>query len=174
MARLSTRRREAMPRMDLTEIISEQLWVGSAPTKDDLAQFKQLNGQKIAVLDLTRNQDEEGWCKELGIAYDERIPRIEEDYAPISIPRLKLVARIIDDNISMGRKVLLHCKAGLGRSPTCATAYLVHCGTSLTEAKQMVSGKRQVWVGRDAEYAGMLEEFAKVQEISRVESPSFL
>ncbi len=160
--------------MDFTEIISEQLWIGSAPTKNDLAQFKQLNGQKIAVLDLTRTPEEEQLCKELGIVYDQRIPRIAEDYAPISIPKLKLVARIIDDNISQGRKVLLHCKAGIGRSPTCATAYLVHCGTSLAEAKQMVEGKRQVWVGRDAEYAGMLDEFAKIQEISRVENPSFL
>ncbi len=163
-----------MSGMDFTEIISEQLWIGSAPSKDDLAQFKRLNGQKIVVLDLTRNPEEERWCNELGIAYDERIPRIEDDYAPISISKLKLIARIVDDNISLGRKVILHCKAGMGRGPTCATGYLVHCGTSLGEAKQMIEGKRQVWLGRDAEYAGMLGEFAKIQEISRVENPSFL
>ncbi len=163
-----------MVALDFAEIISEQLWIGSAPTKNDLAKLKEQYGPKIAVLDLTRNPEEEQGCRELGIVYDERIPRIEGDYAPIPLPRLKLVARIVDDNMSLGRKVFLHCEAGIGRSPTCAVAYLVHCGTSLQEAKQMVESKRQVWVGRDAEYAGLLEEFAKVQEISRVENPSFL
>ncbi len=160
--------------MDFTEVISEQLWIGSAPSKNDLGLLKERNGPKLALLDLTRNPEEEAWCRQLGITYDERIPRIDDDYGPIPIPRLKLVARIIDDNISLGRKVFLHCQAGIGRSPTCATAYLVYCGTSLPEAKQMIASKRQVWMGRDADYAELLEEFAKIQEISRVENPSFL
>jgi len=160
--------------MDFTEVISEQLWVGSAPSKTDLETLKAENGPKTVVLDLTRNSEEEKWCGQLGITYDERIPRIEDDCAPISITILKLVSRIVDDDISQGRKVFLHCQAGIGRSPTCAVAYLVHCGTSLSEAKEMVQSKRQVWQGRDAEYAGLLVEFAKVQEISRVENPSFL
>ena len=160
--------------MDLTEIISEQLWIGPAPSKSELETLKAQNGPKLVVLDLTRNPAEEERCNELRIEYDERIPRIEDDYAPISIPKLKLISRIIDDNISQGRKVFLHCKAGIGRGPTCAIAYLVHCGTSLSEAKDIVQSKRQIWQGRDAEYAGHLEEFAKIQEISRVENPSFL
>ena len=160
--------------MDLTEIISEQLWIGAAPSKADLETLKAKYGPKVAVLDLTRNTEEEKWCGQLGIMYDDRIPRIDDDYAPISIPRLKLISRIADDDISQGRKVFLHCNAGIGRSPTCAVAYLVHCGTSLSEAKEMVQGKRQIWQARDAEYAGLLAEFAKIQEISRVENPSFL
>jgi protein-tyrosine phosphatase len=160
--------------MDFTEIISEQLWVGAAPSKSDLETLKSKNGPKLAILDLTRNPQEEKWCSQLGIMYDDRVPRIDDDYTPISIPKLKLVSRIVDDDISQGRKVFLHCKAGIGRSPTCAVAYLVHCGTSLSEAKEMVQGIRQVWQGRDAEYASNLSEFAKIQEISRVESPSFL
>jgi protein-tyrosine phosphatase len=160
--------------MDLTEIISEQLWIGPAPSRSELETLKNKYGPKLAVLDLTRNPTEEESCNELHLEYDSRIPRIEDDYSPISIPRLKLVSRIIDDNISQGRKVFLHCQAGIGRSPTCAVAYLVHCGTSLLEAKDMVQSKRQIWQGRDAEYAGHLEEFAKIQEISRVENPSFL
>lgn len=160
--------------MDFTEIISEQFWIGSAPSRSDLEALKAKNGPKVAVLDLTRSSEEEKWCGQLGIMYDDRIPRIEDDYAPISITKLKLVSRIVDDDISQGRKVFLHCKAGVGRSPTCAVAYLVHCGTSLSEAKEMVQSKRQIWLGRDAEYAGFLGEFAKIQEISRVENPSFL
>ncbi len=165
---------ECAERMDLTEVISEQLWIGPAPSKNQLEALKAENGPKLVVLDLTRNPTEEKWCDELHVEYDDRIPRIEDDYAPISIPRLKLVSRIVDENISQGRKVYLHCQAGIGRSPTCAAAYLVHCGTSLSEAKETISSKRQVWLGRDADYAGLLTEFAKIQEISRVENPSFL
>ncbi len=160
--------------MDLAEIISEQFWIGPSPYKSELETLKGEQGPKLIILDLTRNPEEQRWCGQLGIGYDDRIPRIEDDYSPISIPKLKLVSRIIDDDISQGRKVFLHCKAGIGRSPTCAVAYLVHCGTSLSEAKEMVQNKRQVWQGRDAEYAGLLGEFAKIQEISRVENPSFL
>ena len=160
--------------MDFTEIISDQLWIGPTPSKSELEAIKAKDGPKVALLDLTRSIEEEKWCSQLGIFYDDRVPRIEDDYAPISIPKLKLVSRIVDDDISQGRKVYVHCKAGLGRSPTCAVAYLVHCGTSLSEAKEMVQGKRQIWLGRDAEYAGLLGEFAKIQEISRVENPSFL
>ena len=160
--------------MDFTEIISDQLWIGPTPSKSELEAIKAKDGPKVALLDLTRSIEEEKWCSQLGIFYDDRVPRIEDDYAPISIPKLKLVSRIVDDDISQGRKVYVHCKAGLGRSPTCAVAYLVHCGTPLSEAKEMVQGKRQIWLGRDAEYAGLLGEFAKIQEISRVENPSFL
>ena len=160
--------------MDFTEIISDQFWIGAPPSKSDLETIKAKDGPKVALLDLTRSAEEEKLCNQLGIFYDDRVPRIEDDYAPISIPMLKLVSRIVDDNISQGRKVFLHCKAGIGRSPTCAVAYLVYCGTSLSEAKEMVQSKRQIWLGRDAEYAGLLGEFAKIQEISRVENPSFL
>ena len=160
--------------MDFTEIISDQLWIGASPSRSDLESIKAQNGPKVALLDLTKSVEEEKWCSQLRIFYDDRVPRIEDDYSPISIPKLKLVSRIVDDDISQGRKVYVHCKAGLGRSPTCAVAYLVHCGTSLSEAKEMVHGKRQIWLGRDAEYAGLLGEFAKIQEISRVENPSFL
>ena len=160
--------------MELTEVISDQLWIGPAPSKNELENLKAESGPKLVILDLTRNPEEEKWCGQLGITYDDRIPRIEDNYAPISIPKLKLVSRIIDDDISRGQKVFLHCKAGIGRGPTCAVAYLVHCGTALSEAKEMVQSKRQAWLGRDAEYAGLLGEFAKIQEISRVESPSFL
>ena len=160
--------------MDLTEIISEQFWIGAAPSKPDLEKLKAEYGSKLAILDLTRNSAEEKTCDQLGIYYDDRVPRVEDDYSPITIPRLKLVSRIIDDDISQGRRVILHCTAGIGRSPTCAIAYLVHCGTALSEAKEMVQSKRQIWVGRDAEYAGLLGEFAKIQEISRVENPTFM
>jgi hypothetical protein len=38
-------------------------------------------------------------------------------------------------------RVLIHCKMGIGRSPTLAAAYLVWTGTSIDEAIRKVEGK---------------------------------
>jgi protein-tyrosine phosphatase len=153
--------------LDPAEVVEGSLWYGSSPSYDELVALRARLGSSLAIVDLTRNRDEQESCKKLGITYDERTPSIEESYAPVPLSKLKLVSQIVDDNIQSGRKVLLHCTAGLGRSPTCAAAYLVHCGLSLAEAKERVSRDRPVWKGRDAVYAGSLEEFAKIQELTR-------
>jgi Dual specificity phosphatase, catalytic domain len=160
--------------MDTAEIIPDQLWIGPALGEEGLASLKRELGPKLVVVDLTRDPGEERDCQNLAIPYDARTPKIEDDYSPIPINKLRLVAKIVDDDISSGKKVYLHCKAGIGRSPTCAAAYLVYCGTSLPESREMITRKRSVWTGKDAEYAGNLEEFAKMQDISRVENPSFV
>ncbi len=151
--------------MDYSEIITGLLWVGSAPSREDLTQLKNEIGEGLVVLDLNRSVEEEGWCKELGVAYDDRIPEID-DAPPIPASKLKLVARIIDEDVSAGRKVFLHCTAGRGRSPTCAAAYLIHGGMSLSEARRFVGEKREVWTGRDDVFAASLELFAKMQELA--------
>ncbi|TMI29430.1 hypothetical protein E6H29_11410 [Candidatus Bathyarchaeota archaeon] len=153
--------------LDPAEVVEGSLWYGSAPGYDQLVALKAQLGSSLAIVDLTHNREEQESCKKLGITYDERTPSIEESYAPIPLSKLKLVAQIVDDNIQSGRKVLLHCTAGLGRSPTFAAAYLVHCGLSLSEAKERVTRDRPVWKGKDAAYAGSLEEFAKIQELTR-------
>ena len=45
-------------KLDSTEIISEQLWIGSAPSRSDLVRLKQDIGPKLVVVDLTRHTDE--------------------------------------------------------------------------------------------------------------------
>jgi len=57
---------------------------------------------------------------------------------------------------------------GLGRSPTCAAAYLVYCGIPLRDAKELILSKRSVWSGEDGNYASGLEDFAKMLEIARL------
>jgi protein-tyrosine phosphatase len=39
-------------------------------------------------------------------------------------------------------RVLIHCKMGIGRSPTLAAAYLVWTGTSIDEAIRKVEGTK--------------------------------
>ncbi len=154
-------------KVDFSEIVEGKLWIGSSPSHDDLVRLKEDLGSNLVVVDLNRNLSEEDACREAGVAYDMRTPIVEDSGSPIPVSKLRLVARIIDDNIRSGRQVYLHCSAGRGRSPTCAAAYLVYSGMSLSEAKEMVARKRRVWEGGDANYAGLLGEFAGMQEMAR-------
>ncbi len=151
--------------MDSSEIITGLLWIGSTPSPTDLVELKKQLGTSLVVLDLNRNTEEENWCRQLGVAYDVRVPQVE-DSPTLPLSKLRLIARIIDEHLSARRKVFMHCTAGRGRSPTCAAAYLIHGGMSLSEARKFVSEKRAVWIGNDAGYASSLEEFAKMQEIA--------
>lgn len=154
--------------MDFTEILANQLWVGAAPTLADLEILAKGSGPSAVVIDLTRSPREEEWCKRLGLQYEDRTPKVEETFAPVPASQLRLVSRLIEQHIRGGRKVYLHCRMGVGRSPTCAAAYLIYCGIPLREAKELIQGKREVWKGEDGNYANGLEDFAKMLEIARL------
>ncbi len=64
--------------MDFTEIIPERLWVGAAPSKDDLVELKRKLGSELVIMDLTGSNEEKSWCRELGVVYDERTPLVPE------------------------------------------------------------------------------------------------
>ena len=118
-------------------------------------------------MDLNQDPKEAHWCKELGVNYDDRTPRVEDSKEPVPLSRLKVVSAIIGDNVDSGRKVVLHCTAGRGRSPTCAAAYLISSGMSVADAKNTVAGKRNVWTGPDQKYPGLLDEYGKIVEFAR-------
>lgn len=153
--------------LDLTEIIPDRLWIGAAPSKSDLTELKRLHGADLVIMDLTSNPDERSWCREMGIAYDERTPMLDDNKQPIPLSRLKVAAGVIGDNVDSGKKVILHSKSGNGRSPTCAAAYLIQSGMYPPEAKTTVSSRRNVWKGPDASYPANLEEFGKIIEMTR-------
>ena len=154
--------------MDFTEILANELWVGGAPTLADLEEIKKRSAGRAVIVDLTRNPQEEKWTKELGLQYEDRTPKVEETFSPVPASQLRLVSRLIEQHVRGGRTVYLHCKMGLGRSPTCAAAYLVFCGIPLREARELILTKRSVWNGEDGNYAGGLNDFAKMLEITRL------
>lgn len=132
-----------------------------------MEELKRLYGVDLIIMDVTANPGERSWCQQLKIDYDERTPKIEESYSAIPLSRLKVVSSVIGDNIDSGRKVVLHCLKGKGRSPTCAAAYLIQSGMSVADAKSSISSKRSVWAGPDANYALSLEDFGKIMEMTR-------
>src|SRR6266581_244347 len=164
---LITDRIDEFDRLDLSEIIPERLWVGAAPSKSDLIELKRQYGTELVIMDLVGIADEKGWCQELGLTYDERTPKLEENRQAIPLSRLKVASGVIGDNVDSGKKVILHCLRGTGRSPTCAAAYLIQSGMSVADARSTIASKRQVWVGAHASYAGLLEEFGKIIEMTR-------
>jgi hypothetical protein len=154
--------------LDFIEILANQLWVGSAPTLSDLEEIKNHGGGKAVIVDLTRDPREEEWSKKLRLLYEDRTPKVEETFSAVPVSQLRLVSRLIEQHIRGGRRVYLHCKMGLGRSPTCAAAYLVYCGIPLRDAKELILSKRSVWNGEDGNYASGLDDFAKMLEIARL------
>ena len=153
--------------LDFTEIIPERLWIGAAPSRNDLVELKRQHGDELVIMDLTGSQEEKMWCRELGIDYDDRTPKVEESGQAISLSKLKVASAVIGDNVDAGKRVVVHCLKGRGRSPTCAAAYLVQTGMAVSDAKTAIMGKRQVWAGADANYAGSLEDFSKIMEMTR-------
>ena len=153
--------------MDITEIIPDRLWIGAAPTKIDLDELKRLYGAELVIMDLTGSHEEKSWCKTLGIEYDERTPKLEESGEAIPLSKLKVASAVIGDNVDSGKKVVLHCLKGRGRSPTCAAAYLIQTGMSVSEARSTIENKRRVWLGADANYGGGLDDFARIMEMTR-------
>lgn len=153
--------------MDFTEIVPERLWIGAAPSRSDLTELRRQLGSNLVIMDLTGSEEEKAWCQELEIEYDERTPKIEESGEPIPLSKLKVASAVIGDNVDSGKKVVLHCLKGRGRSPTCAAAFLIQTGMAVSDAKRTILEKRQVWMGADASSAGSLDDFGKIMEMTR-------
>ncbi len=57
-----------------------------------------------------------------------------EDHTDPTLEQLLLGVQFIDTAVRADQRVLIHCKMGIGRSPTMAAAYLVWTGLSADEA----------------------------------------
>lgn len=66
-----------------------------------------------------------------------------EDFTAPNIEQLLEILRWVEEKVREGKKVLIHCMGGLGRSGTVATAWLMYSkGFSLREALMEVRKKR--------------------------------
>ena len=131
--------------------VADGLIVGTYPqTPEDVRQLRQVHGV-TALLCLQDDRDFEY----LGVRWDligraytaQGILAVREpvrDFSPRElVQRLPRCVAALHDLAAGGRRVYLHCTAGLNRSPTVAIAYLyVHCGMSPEEAAQQVMSRR--------------------------------
>ena len=61
-----------------------------------------------------------------------------KDHSDPTPEQLLLGVQFINTAVQIGRRVLIHCKVGVGRSATMAAAYLVWTGLSVDEAVHQV------------------------------------
>ena len=62
-------------------------------------------------------------------------------YGP-GVEAIDIGARFIDQMIRLGRKVYVHCNAGVGRAPTIAAGYLIVSSLTLEDALRVIKEKR--------------------------------
>lgn len=60
-----------------------------------------------------------------------------------SMEHLEQGVKFIQSSIENGGKVYIHCKAGEGRGPTMAAAYLIHSGLNLDDALETIRKARR-------------------------------
>jgi len=118
--------------------ITENVWVGGLNSPELVA------SQKFGVvLDLTENDDS---------LYGDTLKARNIEYVNIKIPDrygaspevLSQITALIDQKVSEGKKVLVHCNLGRGRSALVVAAYLISQGLSPEDALKKIKEKRSV------------------------------
>eukprot|EP00026_Physarum_polycephalum_P017194 Phypoly_transcript_18342.p1 GENE.Phypoly_transcript_18342~~Phypoly_transcript_18342.p1 ORF type:complete len:174 (+),score=23.46 Phypoly_transcript_18342:36-557(+) len=122
--------------------ITPFLYLSGETSARDKALLLQL--RVSAVVNVTRELDffHES-DKEKRFVYH-RVPITDHDSARI-VQELDAATTFIHTQIQAGKCVLVHCKAGVSRSPTIVLAYLIRYGDmDLRQAYEHVKGKRAV------------------------------
>lgn len=98
-------------------------WVAGSARPMKIEQVKWIKNQGIdVIISLTETPLPEEWVKEVGLGYF-HFP-IEDHSCPDPEILKRIVDRILDE-IASGKRVLVHCAAGLGRTGTVLAAYLM-------------------------------------------------
>jgi len=90
------------------------------------------------------------------------------DFSAPSLEQLIEIVGWINQRVREGKKVLIHCLGGSGRSGTIATAYLMTQGLSLSEALAKVRSLKPTAVETE-EQLQILKEFEKMLKDCRGE-----
>ena len=127
-----------MPKYELTWI-TENLAVGHAPIiDDDLETIKDQGVGAIVNLcgeffDLHKIEKKSG--------FDVLYFPIPDECAPDMI-KLEMAIQWVEDTMSRGKKVLAHCRFGVGRTGTFVTAYLMYTGLDMKAAEKKLRHAR--------------------------------
>jgi hypothetical protein len=119
--------------------VTDQLAVGHAPMSyDDLELIRRQNLDAIVNLcaefcDLHLIEKEYGFEVFYLPVEDDRAPKVEE---------LEKALKWLDEAMFLGKRVLIHCRYGIGRTGTFLTSYLLRRGFDLRAAERKLSDIR--------------------------------
>ena len=110
--------------------ITNKIFVSPEITDDDISAIR--DDGFVAIVDLrAEERDDEGLIRQSGMSYL-HIDII--DHMNPDTGQVEQVFDFVDPLLDSGRKVLLHCKNGTGRSTLIAIAILAHRGMGLARA----------------------------------------
>lgn len=122
--------------------INEQIAVGGAFLNEDLPEIKKEDIE--AIVDVRSEYcDDAELLKKYNI--DFLNIKVDDRYSPTA-KQLKEVFNFVEPFLDKGKKVLIHCQNGCGRSPLVAIAILVKKGMNIQEAVNLIEEKHP-WVG---------------------------
>lgn len=117
--------------------ITEQIAVSGAFPNEDIPNLK--NRGIDAILDVrSEYSDDQKLINELGLEFL-RI-EIDDRYNP-TFEQLKKISNFVEPLLDKGKKILIHCQNGYGRSPLVAISVLAKRGMNVADAVRLVEDK---------------------------------
>lgn len=117
--------------------VTEQLAVGGAPLS--YAQLDSLRRQGVdAILNLCGEYTDLHDI-EAGHGFEVRYLPVEDEHAP-DMEAMDAALAWLDEAIYLGKKVLIHCRHGIGRTGTLLNAYILRRGLGHKGAKAILKG----------------------------------
>lgn len=133
--------------------------------EDEIAGWKQagvahvvslIEQSEVVELDLER---EEALCESRGIAF-RSLPIVDRGL-PTSMRDVEALCAEINEVRADGRRVAVHCRAGIGRSSLIAASSLVRAGMPPQEAFKLITVARTLTVPDTHEQVVWVERFAE-------------
>ncbi len=146
--------------------VGSQLAVGPAPQPCQMEELKESGLDAILNLGLELEplaefEREEGFEVMHVPLVDEEAPDLEE---------LERILEWLDESIYLGKKVLIHCRFGVGRTGTLLYSYLLRRGWGQKRTKKLI--KRLRSQPANAEQARLLRRYGKQEGTLSVREPS--